>query len=112
MIGKHLQKIWQLTILIAVRQVVFFGKNVYNLYYQPYLTIKRLVDDEDKSQIFLIAAAAVSPIAAYTVLRVVTDLWRFGRVVPLTGRVFTVMISIQILLLSYLGYWTLKVFKK
>lgn len=112
MIVKRLKKLSELIILISVRQLVFLGKNVYNLYYRPYLTIKKIRENEDKSQILLICLTALTPTFVYIVLRVIYDLWKFGRLVPITGNVFTGVIVIQMILLGYLGYWTLVVLKK
>ncbi|MFZ2152692.1 MAG: hypothetical protein WAV41_01375 [Microgenomates group bacterium] len=101
----------KLGILISVRQLVFLGKNIYNLYYSPYLTIKKIKESEDKSQIFLIGMTALAPIIFYVVLRIIYDLLKFGRMVAMTGNVFVAMIIIQAIMLGYLWYWTYRVYK-
>lgn len=112
MIVKRLKKVLELGLLISIRQLVFLGKNIYNLYYQPYLTIKKIQDDFDKSQILLIMISALSPIISYVILRIIYDLVKFGRIVVITGNVFLVAVVIQILLLTYLSYWIIRVYKK
>lgn len=112
MIVKRLKKLWQLWILICVRQVYFLGRNIYNLYYRPYLTLKKIKDEEDKSQILLISLTALTPLYFYVILRVTYDLLKYGRIVLVTGNVFTAAIGIQAILLGYLLYWTLMVLRK
>lgn len=112
MIVKRLKNLFRLTILIAVRQLWFLGTNIYQLYYQPYLTIKKIKDKGDKSQTFLLALTAISPFIVYIILRIIYDLLKYGRMVMVTGRVFGAMAVIQILMLAYLSYWTLKVLIK
>lgn len=111
MIGKRLKNLCKLTTLIGLRQGYFLGRNIYKLYYQPYLTIKELVDKRDKSQIFLVGLAAVTPTIIYIVARVIWDLVKYQRLLLLTGRVFLVAAGIQTLVLGYLGYWTYQVLK-
>ena len=112
MIGKRLKNLLKLGILIGIRQGYFLAVNIYELYYQPYLTIKELVEKKDKSQIFLIIVAALTPVLFYILARIVYDLIKYGRLVALTGNVFLVMGVIQTIVLAYLGYWTLKVLRE
>jgi hypothetical protein len=88
------------------------GRNIYNLYYSPYLTIKRIKDEGDKSQFVLVTTAALTPVIIYIILRVIYDLLKYGRMVSVTGKVFVIMGIIQAVVLLYLGYWTLQVLKK
>ena len=112
MIEKRLKNIWKLSVLIGVRQGFFLGRNIYELYYQPYLTIKEIIDKRDKSQIFLVAVAAITPTIAYILARIVWDLAKYHQILPMTGRVFLLAAGIQAAVLVYLGYWTLEVLKK
>ena len=109
MIVKRLKNLWKLGILISVRQLVFLGKNLYNLYYSPYLTIKKIRDDGDKSQTLLICLTALTPVIFYVILRIIYDLGKYGRIIILTGDVFLAALVIQVILLGYLLYWTLMV---
>lgn len=111
MIKTRLKKITELGILIAIRQGYFLLRNIYELYYQPYLTIKGLIDKKDKSQIFLISIAAMTPSIVYVLARLVWDMVMYQRLLIMTGKVFLVAGGIQLLVLSYLFYWTLKVIK-
>jgi len=97
--------------LIAIRQAYFLGDNIYQLYYSPYLTIKKLKDSRDKSQILLILLAGLTPVILYIVGRIIWDLFRYGELMAVTGNVFVIMGLIQLVVILYLGYWTLKVFK-
>ena len=112
MIEKRIKNLSKLTILIGVRQSYFLGRNIYELYYQPYLTLKEIIEKRDKSQIFLITVAALTPVIIYLLARLTWDLIKYHRVLMLTGNVFVVMAIIQTVVLAYLGYWTLKVLNK
>lgn len=54
----------------------------------------------------------MSPFLIYLILRVIYDLWKYGQLAMVTGRVFNVMLLIQAVFLFYLGYWLLMVLKK
>lgn len=112
MIAKRLKNLSKLGILITARQGYFLGRNIYSLYYSPYLTLKKIRDEGDKSQFLLVTGAALTPGLIYIILRIVYDLLKYGRVVAITGNVFMVMGVIQIAVILYLGYWTLMVIKK
>lgn len=112
MIEKRLKNIWKLSFLIGVRQLYFLGRNIYELYYQPYLTIKDIKDKRDKSQTFLIALAAITPTIIYFLARIIWDLAKYHQILPMTGKVFVVAVGIQVAVLAYLGYWTLEVLRK
>jgi hypothetical protein len=55
---------------------------------------------------------ALTPLLLYVILRIIYDLLKYGRIVLVTGNVFTAAIGIQAILLGYLAYWTLMVLKK
>lgn len=112
MIEKRLKNIWKLSLLIGVRQGYFLGRNIYELYYQPYLTIKDIIEKRDKSQTFLIGLAAIMPTIVYILARVIWDLLKYHQVLPMTGNVFLAAAGIQVAVLIYLGYWTLEVLRK
>ena len=88
------------------------GRNWYQLIREPYLTIKDLKESRDKSQIFLVSLTALSPLFLYVVLRIIYDLIRYHSLVIVTGEVFKLAILIQTLVLFYLGYWVVRVFKE
>ncbi|MBP9817515.1 hypothetical protein KBC75_02010 [Candidatus Shapirobacteria bacterium] len=81
------------------------------MYYQPYLTIREIVEKQDKSQIFLIVLSAMTPSILYVVARIIFDLVWYQRIVLVTGRVFLIAGGIQAIVLAYLGFWIFKVFK-
>lgn len=112
MIKKRIKKIFKLTILIAVRQIWKLLCNLYHLIREPFVTLRLLIKERDKSQIFLITMIFLMPLIAYFMARIVWDYYRFGLIIDEVGMFFTIAIIIQIGLLLYLGYWVLKVIKK
>jgi len=88
------------------------GRNIYELYYQPYLTLKEIWDKKDKSQIFLLTITALTPAIVYVIARIIWDLVKYHRLLMVTGNVFLVAAAIQMAVLVYLGYWMLQVLKK
>lgn len=112
MIKKRLINIVKISGLIGIRQTYFLGRNWYLLVTQPYLTIRAIRDSRDKSQIFLISLTALAPALVYILARVVTDLIFYGRILWMTGNVFSIAGLIQIVVLAYLGYWILCVLRK
>ena len=112
MIKKRIKKIINLIFLITVRQVWKLLCNLYNMVEEPFLTFKKLiVKDRDKSQMFLVGIIFLMPTLAYTVTRIVWDYYRYGSILNGVGMVFLVAMSIQIILLIYLGYWMWKIVK-
>jgi len=112
MIKKRLKNLSRLGILIGTRQLYFLGRNIYELYYQPYLTLKEIWDKKDKSQMILLAGAAITPAIFYIIARIIWDLVKYHRLLLVTGNVFVVAAVIQMAVLVYLGYWMLEVMKK
>ena len=112
MIEKRLKKLGKLSILIGIRQIYFLIRNWYLIFREPYLTLKEIKDKQDKSQFVLIIASALSPIWVYIAARIGWDLWKYQRVVWLTGNVFTAVMGIQILILGYLLFWTFRVLRE
>lgn len=112
MIKKRIKNLFRLTILIGVRQGYFLGRNWYELMREPYLTIKDLRESRDKSQILLISLTALTPLFLYIVLRIIYDLVRYHSLLIVTGNVFKLAILFQGLVLIYLGYWVIKVFRE
>ncbi len=112
MIEKRFKNIGKLIILILVRQLVLLGKNIYHLFDSPFLTIKKLWRDKDKSQIFLISILVLSPAIVYTGARVVWDSYKYGGLLRSVGSVFAVAFWVELVLLGYVTYWFLKVIRK
>jgi len=111
MIKKRIKKIFKLTFLIAVRQIWKLLCNLYQIIEQPFLALKTLIIKRDKSQIFLIGAVILSPILGYFVARIFWDYYRFGFIVPKTGMFFLISGGVEIIVLTYIGYWIFKVMK-
>lgn len=109
--SKRIKNLVKLTILIATRQAYFLGRNIYLFAEEPYLTLKKVVEDRDKSQIFLIMLTALTPTIGYVAGRIIYDLWKYQRMVFLTGDVFVLTVIIQTVILGYLAYWIFKVIK-
>jgi hypothetical protein len=112
MITSRVNKIFCLSFLIFIRQLWSFFCNVYLLYYQPYLTLKKIRQTRDKSQFLLISLAAFAPVFIYLLSRILWDHYRYGRLLPSVGSVFFSVALIQAAVLLYLAYWTLQVIAK
>lgn len=112
MIKKRIKRIIKLLGLILIRQGWKLGENLYHLINNPFLTLKKLKKDKDKSQIFLITLTLLMPAIFYLTCRIVWDYYHYGLIMAGVGIFFKVMMVIQILFLTYLGYWITKVIKK
>ena len=112
MIKKRIKKIFKLTILIAARQTWKLLCNLYHLITEPILTIKTLIKERDKSQIFLIIMVVVAPITAYFLARIIWDHYRYGLVVRDVGMFFGMSVTLEIILLAYMGFWLIKSIKR
>lgn len=112
MIKKRIKKIEKLMFLIFVRQIWKLLCNLYHIVEQPFLTFKKLIiKDRDKSQMFLVGIIFLMPMIAYGITRVVWDYYRYGTILNGVGMVFLTAITIQTILLIYLGYWLWKISK-
>jgi len=112
MIKKRIKNIIKLTGLISVRQGWKLGENLYHLVREPVLTIKTLIKDKDKSQIFLLTICFLMPILSYIGARIVWDYYKYGLVIGAVGRIFIIVAIIQLILMGYLGYWLVRVIQK
>ena len=111
MIKKRVKNILKLTVLIAARQIWKLLCNLYHLIQEPFVTLRLLIKEKDKSQIFLIGMIFLLPIIAYLLARIVWDYYRYGLIIDGVGIFFAMAISVQAGLFLYLGYWVLKVTK-
>lgn len=102
----------KLSSLIAVRQVYKLGRNCYELIYQPEITIQELMDDFDKSQLFLLILTALIPLFVYLILRVIWDLIKFGNIAAVFGSGLNFVLFVEALIFAYLGYFLVKVLRK
>lgn len=102
----------KLSSLIAVRQIYKLGRNCYELIYEPELTLRELVDDFDKSQMFLLILTALTPLFVYIVLRVIWDLVVYGNVAAIFGSGLNFVLFVEALIFAYLGYFLIKILKK
>ncbi len=112
MTEKRVKKLFKLGTLLSVRQGYFLGRNLYELLREPYLTLKELREKKDKSQIFLISLTALSPLLVYLFLRIIYDLIKHGSLLLITGPVFRLIVSLEVLIFAYLSYWSLIVLKE
>ena len=112
MIKKRIKNIFKLTVLIAARQIWKLLCNLYHLITEPILTIKTLIKERDKSQIFLIIMVVIAPITAYFLARIIWDHYRYGLVVRDVGMFFGMSVSLEIILLAYMGFWIIKAVKR
>lgn len=112
MMKKRVKNILKLTVLIAARQIWKLLCNLYHLITEPFVTLKLLIKERDKSQIFLIGLIFLMPIIAYLLARIGWDYYRYGFLIDDFGLFFVIAIAIQAGLFLYLGYWVLKVIRK
>jgi len=112
MIGKHLKKLGKLGVLIGIRQGYKLSRNCYELFYEPEITIRKLIDDFDKSQIFLLLIMALIPLFLYLILRVIWDLIKYGNIVAVFETGLNFILFIEALIFIYLGYFLVKVLWK
>lgn len=111
MIKKRFKNIFKLTVLIAARQIWKLLCNLYHLVTEPFVTLRMLIKERDKSQIFLLIMIFLMPIIVYFFARVAWDYYRYGLITDGVGLFFTMAIVIQVGLFLYLGFWVLKVVK-
>jgi len=111
MIRKRFKKIAKLSILVGVKQAWKLLCNLYLLSYQPFLTLRNIKESGDKMQLALLSLTAVSPVIFYVTARVVWDNYKYGRVLNSVGQVFLTVFVIEIVIFSYLLYWSFKVIK-
>ena len=112
MIGKRINNLVKLSSLIVIRQIYKLGRNCYELFYQPEITLRELIDDFDKSQMLLLVLTALTPLFIYLILRVAWDLIMYGNVAALFGTGLYFVLFIEALIFAYLGYFVVKVLKK
>jgi hypothetical protein len=111
MIKKRINNIFKLTILIAARQIWKLLCNLYHLITEPFLTLKLLFKERDKSQIFLIGVFFLMPLLAYFIARIIWDYYRYKLIINHVGTLFVITVIVEIILLAYLGYWIWKAVK-
>ncbi|MFA5828359.1 MAG: hypothetical protein WC841_03315 [Candidatus Shapirobacteria bacterium] len=111
MIKKRVEKIAKLSILVGAKQAWKLLCNLYLLSYQPFLTLRTIKESDDKLQLILLLLAVVSPAVFYVTTRVVWDNYKYGRVLNSVGQVFLVVFVVEVLIFSYLLYWSIKVIR-
>jgi hypothetical protein len=111
MIKKRVKKIAKLSILVGVRQAWNLLCNLYLLSYQPFLTLRTVIESKDRIQQAALFFTAVSPAIFYVTARVVWDNYKYGRILNSVGQVFAVVFIIELIIFSYLLYWLIKVIK-
>lgn len=85
--------------------------NVYLLSYQPFLTLRTIRESGDKLQLMTLLFTAVSPAIFYITARVIWDNYKYGRVLNSVGQVFLAVFLTEVIIFSYLLYWSIKVIK-
>lgn len=95
--------------LIGVRQSYKLARNWYQIYYEPELVIRELRETKDKSQIFLIAISALSPLFLYVITRIVYDLFNYRNLIWITGKGLGLAVGLEAIIGSYLLFWIIRV---
>ncbi len=98
--------------LIIIRQTYKLGRNCYELFYQPEITIRELIDNGDKLQILLLILTALIPLFLYLICRVIWDLIKYGNVLAIFGTGLNLVLIVEALIFAYLGYFVIKVLRK
>ncbi|MFA6518056.1 MAG: hypothetical protein WCV93_00175 [Candidatus Shapirobacteria bacterium] len=80
-------------------------RNTYNLLTKPEISFREIWAKKDKSEIFFLIILATLPSWGYGVLRLVWDKYNYGQVLRTAGLVFDVVVTLQILILVFIGYW-------
>ena len=111
MIKKRVKKIAKLSILVGARQTWNLLCNLYLLSYQPFLTLRTVIESRDRIQQAALFFTAVSPAIFYVTARVVWDNYKYGRILNSVGQVFVVVFITELIIFSYLLYWLVKVFR-
>lgn len=106
---QKIRRIIKTSILLIIRQIWSTACNIYLLIYEPFITLKRIKEKKDKSQIFILLVIALSPILFYILARLVSDWLIYQKILPSVGIVFFVTIFTQVIVLLYLFYWTITV---
>lgn len=109
MIKKRVKKIAKLSILVGARQTWNLLCNLYLLSYQPFLTLRTVIESRDRIQQAALFFTAISPAIIYVTARVIWDNYKYGRILNSVGQVFLTVFIIEILIFSYLLYWLIKV---
>lgn len=112
MIVKRIHNLLRLGILIGTRQGYKLGRNCYELFYEPEITIKELLEDFDKSQMLLLLATALTPLFLYLIFRTIWDLVKYGNIAAVFGMGLNFVLIIEALIFAYLGLFVVKVLRK
>lgn len=111
------KKIIQLGLLLVVKESYLFGRNLYGLVIHPFLTLKRIKKERDRSQFLLISAFAFSPLLAAGLTSIL--LWLASSFLPAfessfkTASLvfFITAFFVFLALASWIGYWFVKIKK-
>mgnify|MGYP000879187515 CR=1 FL=1 len=105
MTKNRIKKIIKIALILSAKQVWGWGCSVYLMTYQPYLTIKNLIEKKDTGQMLMLGLTALTPTLAYLAARGIWDKWRYGVVLDSIGPVGIGAGAIQTLIATYLAYW-------
>jgi hypothetical protein len=112
MIKKRVKNIGKIGILIGIRQTYFLARNWYLLWREPEETLGKIWETKDKSQMFLVAISAWTPMIIYFLAKTSWDLIRHGRLLDMWGGTFLATMAVQLAVFGYLGYWMVKIGRK
>lgn len=110
MIEKRIKKIFKISFLIGIRQILLLGKNIYHLKSEPLTTLEKI--KKDKSQKFLLFIVIFMPLLIYGTGRLFWDYYRFGTILNAVGMFFYLVITVEIAIWIYFGYWIMRVILK
>jgi hypothetical protein len=111
MIERRFKKIFKLVGLIAVRQIWKLICNLYHFANQPFLTVKLLLKEKDKSQLFLLSITSLMPFIMYITARIIWDHYKYGRIILDGGRFFILTFIMELIIFIYVGFWFYRAIK-
>lgn len=116
---QSLKKIFYLTILLFLKESWFLFTNIIGLIYHPFLTLRKIRQKHDLSQIALVILTAILPLfsALFTTGIVYLAIICFGISLPALIKQLLLLIdfltlAITFLTFIYLAYWSYQVITK
>ncbi len=112
-------KIVKLSVLIFLKEAWLLFRNLLGLIYHPFLTLRKIKKEKDKSQTLLVSTTIISPGIILMLINLVIYLGLkfMGLKLSSTAKGVIIFSNLFILLLiilsiSYLLFWTYQVIKK
>ena len=112
---KSFSRIFKITLLIGAKEAYLFFANLLGLIYHPFLTLKKIRQEKDLSQVLLISLFILSiisfPLLLLIILLFISHLLKLN-IFPHLNKVLFINLYLGLFIvitLIYLGYWIYKV---